>query len=328
MAVAGKKLTFPLNTGAEIPAVGLGTWKAEPGKMKEVVATALEDAGYRHIDCAYAYHNQHEIGEALQEVFSKGKIKREDVFITSKLWATHAQPAHVGEALDQTLKDLQLDYLDLYLIHWPVVLHPEASNPPKPEDYRENDLAATWHAMEAQMAASKTKAIGVSNFSVAKVEKLLSSALLKPAVNQVESHPAWRNEKTLSFCKSKGIHVTAYSPLGSGDSTSVEDPDSDEDKSSLINHSTVKKIAEKIGKSTGQVLLRWGVQRGMSVLPKSTNPERIKQNIDVLDWELSAEDFEALNTMEPQVKSISGEGLFIGLGSPYKTKEELWDGEV
>lgn len=323
----GTQLTYKLNTGADIPAVALGTWKSEPGKMKEVIHAALEDAGYRHIDCAAAYGNQAEIGEALQEVFKGGKLKRDELFITSKLWGTHAQPPHVAQGLEQTLKELQVDYVDLYLIHWPITWHPDASSPAKPEDFRPVDMASTWKAMEELVESGKAKAIGVSNWSVKKLEDLLKTAKITPAANQIETHPAWRNQKIIDFCKSKSIQIEAYSPLGS-DSIELSDPVAG-DTTSLLHHTTVENIAKKMNKSTGQILIRWGLQRGYVVLPKSSNPDRLKQNLDVFDWELSSEDFEALCKLEPQKKAVTGKGMFAEVeGSPYKTLNDLWDGEI
>jgi diketogulonate reductase-like aldo/keto reductase len=324
--VLGKQITYKLNNGTHIPGVGLGTWRAEPGQMKKTISYALEEAGYRHIDTATAYGNEHEIGEALEEVFAKGQIKREDVWVTTKLWVTHNGPEDVEAGLDASLKALKLDYVDLYIIHWPIRTRPSAEPMnPKKEDFQPLDEEATWHKLEEMVGKGKAKAIGVSNFSQYKLDNLLRSALVVPAVNQVEVHPGWRNEKIIDFCKSKGIHVEAYSPLGSQGSQ-FEDP-AEHREAPLLEHSIITSVAEKMNKSPGQIMLRWNLQRGLTVLPKSTSPERMKENIDLFGWEIHPEDMDALNKLEPQQKVV--DGLFVGKeGSPYQTKEELWDGEI
>jgi diketogulonate reductase-like aldo/keto reductase len=254
-----------------------------------------------------------QVGTAFAEVFKAGKVARSDIFITSKLWNTKHKQSDVLPALQQTLKDLQLDYLDLYLMHWPVTDGPAGPdlNPP---------LKDTWQAMEALVDQGLVRHIGVSNTSIKKLEGILSYARIKPAVNQVEGHPYHRNQPLIDYCHSQGIHVTCYSPLGSPGwvaSQGGEVPP-------LIEDPVVTQLAEKYGKTTGQVLIRWGVQRGTSVLPKSVNPERIKSNLEVFDWALEQEDFEKLSKMPVQVKSVDGK-MFLNPEGPYKTMAELWD---
>ncbi|GAQ83280.1 alcohol dehydrogenase (NADP+) [Klebsormidium nitens] len=316
--------TFALNTGASIPAVGLGTWKSEPGKVGESVTAALE-AGYRHIDCAAVYGNEKEVGEALAAAFKKGTVNRHEIWVTSKLWSTEQGPGRVEPALKKTLGDLQLEYLDLYLIHIPVRLAPDSPFPAKPEHAQEFDIDMTWKQMEEVLKKGMTKAIGVSNMTQKKLNDVLSLKRTVPAVNQVELHPLWPQDDLLNLCKSKGIHVTAYSPLGSADrprANGVPEPPV------LLDTDVVKKVAEKTKKSPGQVVLRWGIQRGTSVLPKSTNPDRIKQNLDVLDWELSDEDMKALSGIEPKVRILDFKGMWAGEGCAVETVHKFWDGEV
>ncbi|EDK47211.1 aldo/keto reductase [Acetobacter pasteurianus] len=263
-----------LNTGAKIPQVGLGTWQAtEEDAAYKAVLAALNN-GYKHIDTAAIYKNEEQVGKAIAEA----KLPRQELFVTTKLW--NADHKRVEEALDESLKKLGLDYVDLYLIHWPVSKNPETEEP-----YTDHDFVDTWKTLQKiYKEGKKVKAIGVSNFTVKKLEKLLNSEGVDvvPAVNQVEAHPLLTQPELVDYLKSKNIVLEAYSPLGSTDSP-------------LFKNKTIVEIAEKNGVEPAQVLISWAVQRNTVVLPKSVTESRVISNIKT--FTLSKEDFEALNNL-------------------------------
>lgn len=266
---------FTLNTGAQIPAVGFGTWKAAPGEAGRAVEAALA-AGYRHFDCAPLYHNEAEIGQILRATV----IPREDLFVTTKLWSSDHRRA--SQALDKSLRDLGLEYVDLWLMHWPVTTIPAPDN--SPESYGKEDRTVhdpdwdfrdTWREMERILSdgSGRVRAIGVANFSTVNLDKLLSSPDINvvPAVNQTELQPLLPQDKLHALCQARGIHQTAFGPLGGAPVEGTS--------KTLHDEPVVREIAEARGVSTANVLLSWGVARGWSVIPKSVNPERIAANL-------------------------------------------------
>jgi D-xylose reductase len=297
--------TQRLANGDKMPAVGLGLWKIDRTKAAGAVEEAAR-CGYRHFDSAYDYGNEPESGEGFRKVLASGVCKREDLWVTSKLWNTCHEPQHVRPALEQALKYLQLDYLDLYLIHFPIALKfvsferyppgwfadPDAAEP-RLEPIRV-PIADTWRAMEELVRAGLVRNIGVCNFGVSLLRDLLSYAEIVPAVLQVEMHPFLTQEKLLRFCVEEEIAVTAFSPLGAASYYSIGMAGEGD---SALEQPIVQETARQHGKTPAQVLLRWGVQRGTSVIPKTTRSERLRENLDIFDFELSAEEVSAIGAL-------------------------------
>lgn len=271
---------FTLNTGAQIPAVGLGTWQSKPKEVQDAVEAALA-RGYRHIDTAFAYGNEKEVGDGIKA----SGVPREEIWLTTKL----DNPWHkrVTEGFEASLKNLQTDYLDLYLMHWPSSSDPADLK----KHYPDWDFVDTWREMQKLLDTGKVRNIGVSNFGIKNMEKLLSAESTKvvPAVNQIELHPANPSPKLLDYLTEKGIHASAYSPLGSTDSP-------------LYNNDTILSIAKAKGKTPQQVLLVWGLQRGVSVLPKSVTKERIDANFELDGWSLTDEEMTQLSSIKDRFK--------------------------
>ncbi|SCU77875.1 LAME_0A02520g1_1 [Lachancea meyersii CBS 8951] len=283
--------TTKLNTGATIPQLGFGTWRSTEEDGYNAVLAALKD-GYRHIDSAAVYGNEAAVGRAIRD----SKVPREELFVTTKLWNTqHREPA---KALDQSLARLGLDYVDLYLIHWPLPLKTErikddnlfsipTKDDGKPDVDSEWDYIKTWHLMQELPASGKTKAVGVSNCSVAQLQSLINHKDNKivPACNQVEVHPLLPQNEMYDFCKENNIVMEAYSPLGSQGSPVADEP-------------AIKEIAKKYNVDAAQVLISWGVERGYVILPKSVTPSRIKSNFQTV--KLSADDVAAINKIHKE----------------------------
>ncbi|XP_049766637.1 aldo-keto reductase family 1 member B1-like [Schistocerca cancellata] len=284
--------TVKLNNGRTMPAFGLGTFQATPGAVRDAVKHAI-NVGYRHIDTAAVYLNETEIGEALQEKFADGTVKREDMFITSKLWNTRHRPDVVVPTLKKSLADLKLDYLDLYLIHWPFAYKEGDNNHPT-----ENGAAATadidyvdtWKQMEECVRLGLAKNIGVSNFNSKQITRVLEKASIKPVTNQVECHPYLNQQKLIDFCKQRDILITAYSPLAN---PSMKMPDGGVP---LLEHPKIKELAAKYKKTVAQVVLRYVFQLGTVPIPKSYNKSRIEENIQIFDFNLSDDDMAYIKT--------------------------------
>lgn len=315
-----KNLSF-LN-GDQMPIIGLGTWKSEPGQVYTAVTQAIE-MGYRHIDCAAIYGNEKEIGQAIHDVIQKGIVKRSDLWITSKLWNSAHKYGAVEEALRKTLTDLQLDYLDLYLIHWPVVLKDDVVYPSKGSDFvplSELPLEETWRAVIEMKDLGIIKHAGVSNCNSAKIEQLIAITGRVPEMNQVEMHPYLQQPELVEYCQSKNIHMTAYSPLGSNDR-----PSRYKDLGPvLLEDKVVVQMAEDKGVTPAQILIAFAVHRNISVIPKSVNPKRLAENLAAKDVTLTAEEMETLYQLDKATRYIDG-SIWMMEGSPY-TKENLWEG--
>jgi diketogulonate reductase-like aldo/keto reductase len=255
--------TLPLANGAAIPQLGLGVWKVRPGSETRVAVSAALAAGYRHVDTASAYGNERDVGAALRE----SGVPRADVFVTTKLWNDDQGYDSALRAFDDSLAKLGLDYVDLYLVHWPV--------PGRRLD--------SWRALERLSSEGRARAIGVSNFLVPHLQELLAVANVPPAANQIELHPFLQRRETVAFCQRHGIVVEAYSPLTHAQR--LQDP-------------AIVAVAKRVSRTPAQVLLRWGVQKRFVVLPKSKHPERIAENAAIFDFALDDEDVARLDALD------------------------------
>nr|TKW04629.1 hypothetical protein SEVIR_7G122000v2 [Setaria viridis] len=294
-------------SGQPMPAVGLGT-VSHPfveDEVRAAVLTALE-LGYRHIDTAALYASERVVGEAMAEALQSGIVaSREELFVTSKVWCTQCHPELVLPSLKESLQNLQMEYVDLYLIHWPMAVKPSKPHfPMKREDIVPMDLSGVWQAMEECHRLGLAKMIGVSNFTTKKLQELLSIAKIPPAVNQVELNPTWQQKKLIEFCKDKSIQVAAYSPLG-GQRIPKMNP--------VRQSDVLEEIGRTRGKSVAQISLRWIYEQGASMVVKSLKRERLKENIEIFDWELSDGDRSKIGQI-PQRKLITVQNLLCPEG--------------
>lgn len=278
----------------QLPSVGLGTWKISPKDCAATIDEAMK-IGYRAFDCACDYGNEEQVGQALQAAMKKHSVQRSELFITSKLWCTFMEPEHVKEACQRSLTDLQMDYLDLYLVHFPIALRyvaPSVRYPPgwayDPSiskntqndaglEYSTATIRDTWEAMEKLVKEGLVKHIGVANFNCALLTDLLKTASIPPKVNQLEIHPYLAHDSMLKFCRRKNIQVTAFHSFGGQSLIELGNPVA-KSTQALLEHPVVQCIADQKQATTAQVLLRWALERGLTVIPKSSNPARLAQN--------------------------------------------------
>lgn len=276
-----------LYNGQEMPVVGLGTYRSYDNKAEQAVKDAI-DVGYRHIDTAFVYENEHEVGRAVRSKMAEGKIKREDVFITTKLGGIHHDPQLVEHACRKSLSNLCLDYIDLYLMHFPVgQIYAGDENVHGSSELSDTDYLDTWKAMEKLVDLGLVKGIGLSNFNAEQTERILQNCRHRPLVNQVECNPAFNQKKLIEFSRERQIVITAYSPLGR--------PQPDRHWPPFLYGQTARELAKRYNRTPAQICLRYLIKLGCVVIPKSVKKSRIAENFDCFDFELSAEDMQLMD---------------------------------
>jgi len=301
-----------------IPPIGLGTWKLEGKTAYKCIRSAI-DLGIRHFDCAHIYENEKIIGKALNDAIAEKVVTRQELWVTSKLWNNAHLNDDVVPALQRTLNHLGFEYLDLYLMHWPVAFKPTVHIPKVGSDFldlKDASISATWEGLEKSVHLKLTKRIGVSNFSISKLEALLRSADIIPFANQVESHPYLQQQKLKEFCDRKQIIFAAYSPLGSGDRPtemrSVGEP-------VLLNDETIEAIAERHNCSPAQILISWAMHRNTVVIFKTSQKDRIKQAMDASTIKLSVNELNAISALDCNFRYVTGSFWEMENG-PYNRK--------
>ncbi|KAF5276028.1 hypothetical protein FQA39_LY00824 [Lamprigera yunnana] len=294
-----------LNNGQKMPKLGLGTWKTEPGETEEIVKIAI-DAGYRHFDCATVYNNENEIGTAIRKKISDGTVTREDLFIVTKLWNTFHEKQNVVPACKKSLQNFGLDYVDQYLIHWPIA---QKSKEALAELSLDNfigidyDYVETWKGMEECVQLGLTKGIGLSNFNSQQIDRILQNSKIKPVINQVEVTPLLNQKKLIQFCKDRDIYVTSYSPFGSPKSFWVKPSD----PVVPLNDPKLISIGKKYGKTPAQVILRYLIEIGTVPIPKSANKKRLSENINIFDFKLSQEDIRIMDSFNCNARLLTSQ---------------------
>lgn len=289
-----------------MPSVGLGLWKLDQPETADIIVNGVK-SGYRHLDSAADYGNEIQVGEGIKQSLSQGICRREDLWVTSKLWNTFHRPEHVLPACEKSLRDLSTDYIDLYLIHFPISLKyvafdkrypPEWIYDPTAENPRMHidpvPLSETWHAMEGLVEKGLVKEIGVCNYNSSLLHDLMAYASIKPAMLQIESHPFLTQEKLIKTAKNYGIAVTCFSPLGALSYMELEMADQNE---SVLNENAVKVAAKRLNRTPAQVVLRWGLQRGTAVIPKTSKKERLIENQSLFDFELSNQEMSDISNL-------------------------------
>lgn len=261
--------TVKLQNDVEIPIVGLGVFRSNDGEETEKAVKWALESGYTHIDTAMIYENESSVGNAIKD----SSVARENIFLTTKLWNEDIRQRRAKEAFQESLDKLQTNYIDLYLLHWPV-----------------DGMIEAWKVLEELYTEGKIKAIGVSNFHKHHLEDLLKHATIKPMVNQIEAHPYLANQELIDYCQSQGIEIQAYSPLGG-------------DGAPILKDIVINELAEKYNKTPAQIILRWNIQRNIIILPKSVKQERIISNIQLFDFELTKEDMEKINTINKNLRT-------------------------
>ena len=318
-------------TGKSMPTVGLGLWKIDPGAVADAVYQAIK-VGYRHLDSAADYGNEKEVGEGIALAITDGLCSRDELWVTSKLWNTYHRREHVEAACRKSLEDLGLDYFDLYLVHFPIALSyvdfndryppewifdPEAENPGMRLDAV--PLSETWGAMEKLVEVGLCRQIGICNYSTSLVHDLMSYARIKPAMLQVESHPYHTQEALLRTAQQYGIAVTAFSPLGALSYVSLDMATAND---SVLTAPVVIAAAQRIGATAAQVVLRWGIQRGTAVIPKTSNPQRLVENLHLSELRLNEDEMAAISALN-QNRRFNDPGHFCE--AAFNTFHSIYD---
>ncbi|KZC11162.1 Alcohol dehydrogenase [NADP(+)] A [Dufourea novaeangliae] len=305
--------TITLSNVQKIPVLGLGTWQGgdDPSSVEQAIRDAV-DAGYRHFDCAFIYGNEKEIGKAIREKIDEGVVKREDLFITTKLWNVFHKREDVVPACIKSVKNFGLDYVDLYLVHWPMAFTGNADCLwPVDKDGNplcgDEDYLDTWRGMEECVKLGLTKSIGLSNFNSQQIQRVLSVATIKPVMNQIECHPRLNQKKLQKFCAERGIAITAYSPFGSPLRPWAKP---DEPQVSALESPEILKLGKKYGKTPAQIILRYLIDIGTIPIPKSSSKERIEQNISIFDFKLTPEEIASIDALDRGMRVVAPE-LFM-----------------